>query len=76
MERIISQEGIVEAGQGLCPFSGPWKPLGLGWQCAFAFQFGPVILASGVLVGLRPAPHTFRKYFRPVCLNQGRKEVL
>lgn len=42
-------------------YSGAWRSLGLGWQCVFAFQFGPVILASRVLVGFRPAPHSLRE---------------
>lgn len=60
MERI-SQEGFF-GGLGRNPiFSGPGKPVGLGWQYVFAFQFGPTVLVSRVLVGLRPAPHTFRE---------------
>lgn len=42
-------------------FSGPRRPLTLGWQYVFAFQFGPIILASRILVGFMPAPYTFRE---------------
>lgn len=42
-------------------FSGPRRPLTFGWQYVFAFQFGPIILASRILVGFMPAPYTFRE---------------
>lgn len=42
-----------------------------------AFQFGPIILASGVLVGFRPAPHTCRGNVVLTCVSiRGGKRCL
>lgn len=43
----------------------------LAGNMRFAFQFGPIILASGVLVGFRPAPHTCRGNVVLTCVSIG-----
>lgn len=42
-------------------FGGLGSLRDLAGSMFFAFQLGPIILASRVLVGFRPAPHTFRE---------------
>lgn len=56
--RDLPGRGFVGAGASIQEPGGPWD---LAGSVFLHFNLGPVILASRVLVGFRPAPHTLRE---------------